>query len=606
MLKQKLIFFVLGVLIALGVLEFCLGMYAKLQIPKEAQLSSISPSEKKAKIRILCIGDSFTYGLGASSMMSFPEQVKGMFEKDYGTNAVEVINGGVITYNTSQVRKKFEDYLSKSTYDYVVILAGGANEWNFIGNDYYTERYGLSCFAKAFGVARKFIVSTNTYKFLSMIKPKIRDGGSVSLAQETITQPVHETLVENTDLTAENFMKSSGFVSAANGDYQKALKWFKAKVIDDPTNSYHHLGLAYTYYLMKDYRKSEEQVRKGLAIDASNPFLYTALGYIFIEHDKIVEALDMFGRSEDINPGNKYNSAGIDKIVNFTSLDEGLLKGIDNEVSIEVLAKNPKLKSDYIRMISYYESLRNVTKISATYSEYLERFPTNTEAMQRFAQFLLQQREFESAREWYHKAIKLAPKVSNLYTALGQTYLAEEKFDQVLIWYKKAISVDPDNLDNYYKLVELINISQKRSFEIDKDDILAFIEQYIDTSENARSYYGMIGQLWHDDTISEWVATDLFALIQTAKQHAVLPILQSYPYDTDSNAVAEYLAEKNEVIFIDHAESFEKLIQSGTERKQFFAGDGHCNDQGYKIMAKNLYDRIRSDRHFQGKISPNR
>ena len=595
----------LGTILTLVLVEYGLSLISRRIISPQKYVAKSITITENGKINVLCLGDSFTYGLGASSTMSYPEQLQRMFDKHYGSDRVKVINGGVITYNTTQVRKKFDEILAESAVDYAVVLAGGANEWNFNEIDFYRNDYGLTPLEKLFGKITSIITNLNIYKFIRLIA--IQPPKNIITESEKIPDSISINKIENMPeievIDLNNYSRCKGFEYAKNGYYDEALVWFNKKLLTNTNNPYLHLGMAYTYYLMKDFEKSEMFSRSGIEKSPDNAMLYTALGYSLFERSNYVEALKLFDKSEKLSPGNKYNEAGIKKILNFQSVDNGFLNGIDNESTIQNLEKNLKIKSDYIRLIGYYNSLQNYEKTKSTYIKYLLNYSDDVEAMQRFALFLLQERSFEESRRWYLKAVNIRPERSTLYTAIGQTYLAEEKFDQVLNWYKKAIETDPNELDGYYKLVELINICKTRSFEIDKDDILSFINKFVDNSKIAKSYYGMIKRIWNDDTINEWIETDLLAIIKTAKQNGVTPVLQSYPYISVSNPIAGFLAKQNNTLFVDHTIIFDNLIKTGTLRDFLFSGDGHCNDKGYEVMAKSIFEQIKTDSKFDEKLS---
>lgn len=99
-------------------------------------------NEKEDKLTILCIGDSFTYGIGATSDKSYPKQLKSIIEKNDGIDA-NVINAGVCAGNTTQMLENVQNLLLKHHPDVVVMLFGMANSWNYYGysvNDSFLYR----------------------------------------------------------------------------------------------------------------------------------------------------------------------------------------------------------------------------------------------------------------------------------------------------------------------------------------------------------------------------------------------------------------------------------------------------------------------------------
>lgn len=81
---------------------------------------------------ILCIGDSFTYGIGAPQRLSYPEQLQGIVEENTQHRA-RVINAGICAGNTTQMLEQVQGLLNQYRPDAVVMLFGMANSWNYYG-----------------------------------------------------------------------------------------------------------------------------------------------------------------------------------------------------------------------------------------------------------------------------------------------------------------------------------------------------------------------------------------------------------------------------------------------------------------------------------------
>ena len=59
--------------------------------------------------RILCLGDSHTYGIGASAEHAWPRQLEGLLNARGGGTQYRVVNGGVPGFNSSQVLLALEE-----------------------------------------------------------------------------------------------------------------------------------------------------------------------------------------------------------------------------------------------------------------------------------------------------------------------------------------------------------------------------------------------------------------------------------------------------------------------------------------------------------------
>ncbi|MDD5746067.1 MAG: GDSL-type esterase/lipase family protein [Candidatus Omnitrophica bacterium] len=92
---------------------------------KEATLFS------KGKIRLLCVGDSHTYGIGAEKGLSYPDQLQRMLDKEMGGEYVQVFNAGRPGFNTAMLAQRFNSLLYNFSPQAVIVMSGDNDFWNF-------------------------------------------------------------------------------------------------------------------------------------------------------------------------------------------------------------------------------------------------------------------------------------------------------------------------------------------------------------------------------------------------------------------------------------------------------------------------------------------
>ncbi|MFH1397375.1 MAG: SGNH/GDSL hydrolase family protein [Candidatus Omnitrophota bacterium] len=124
---------IIGVVAAAMIAELILGsasfLYTKWQILKYRNISKY-PVGEMAKdghiFRILCFGDSSTYGRGVSPEYSYPYQLLAMLSKikEKRFEIIVVSTGGV---NSSQLTNRYERILQKEKFD-LVVFQGGIND----------------------------------------------------------------------------------------------------------------------------------------------------------------------------------------------------------------------------------------------------------------------------------------------------------------------------------------------------------------------------------------------------------------------------------------------------------------------------------------------
>lgn len=86
---------------------------------------------------ILCVGDSWTEGVGARTGQGYPEQLAALLAA--GGDTQIVVNRGVAGSNSSQVRSRLAYELETYKPRAVVILAGNNDHWNFADSNYFAH-----------------------------------------------------------------------------------------------------------------------------------------------------------------------------------------------------------------------------------------------------------------------------------------------------------------------------------------------------------------------------------------------------------------------------------------------------------------------------------
>ena len=121
--------FVLGsvfwILIILLLAEIALRIVGVIYSEKQAN-TDIDNTD--GKFVVLCIGDSFTYGVGSTKGNDYPAQLQRILQENTEQEVV-VINRGRCAQNTAQTIEKLQDDLNSCKPDMVVMLFGMANSW---------------------------------------------------------------------------------------------------------------------------------------------------------------------------------------------------------------------------------------------------------------------------------------------------------------------------------------------------------------------------------------------------------------------------------------------------------------------------------------------
>ena len=110
-------------------LEICLRTLGAFYSRNQSHL--LKALDNVGAFRILCIGDSFTYGVGVKSSYTYPKQLEKMLSSNFN-GSFKVFNLGVPGSNSSQHLRIIEEILDKYKEPNLIIILTGANDcWNF-------------------------------------------------------------------------------------------------------------------------------------------------------------------------------------------------------------------------------------------------------------------------------------------------------------------------------------------------------------------------------------------------------------------------------------------------------------------------------------------
>lgn len=82
-----------------------------------------------AATRVLCVGDSHTYGAGVPEPESYPAQLQGFLDQRV-PGGFAVVNAGVPGMNSAQARRRLPGLLTRHRPQYLLIWVGENNGWN--------------------------------------------------------------------------------------------------------------------------------------------------------------------------------------------------------------------------------------------------------------------------------------------------------------------------------------------------------------------------------------------------------------------------------------------------------------------------------------------
>jgi lysophospholipase L1-like esterase len=202
---------------------------------------------KPGTYNILCLGDSFTEGSGATTYTGYPAQLERLLQKK-GHKNMQVFNEGVCGATTSLLLYDLENHIRKYNPRVIIILSGVNNSWNFDKSSYFILK------GRNLAISRRleqWCSRLKTYKLMKLLWLNVK-AACIKYAKfparsndETVLS-LHE--IFGRDIKNESMVPyEEALLDADRGDYETAEQNFKKAILIDNNNYAAHLGLAHVY-----------------------------------------------------------------------------------------------------------------------------------------------------------------------------------------------------------------------------------------------------------------------------------------------------------------------------------------------------------------------
>jgi len=212
-------------------------------------------------VKILCVGDSFTYGIGSPPGSGYPEQLRKLLDTNYGTGAYAVINAGVPAQNSSELAARI-DYLLAAHRPNLLLILTGANNYNLRDSNFFLFAPEELSFTRNAALKADVLFSRlKTYKLVKLgaklLFRRWQAGTYVPPACSPETQKtISEAMAEN---DRHDFGKGAAIMETA------LLK------DGDCAELYFQAGRMRFYF--RDFPGAFAHFRKGRELDPRHPFV---------------------------------------------------------------------------------------------------------------------------------------------------------------------------------------------------------------------------------------------------------------------------------------------------------------------------------------------
>lgn len=556
--RGKILVFVVGLifwtLLILVLAEIILRIFGAIY-SSDTQVKRRQKSEDD--IVILCIGDSFTYGIGATKGNDYPSQLQKILQTQSNRNVI-VYNRGRCAQNSFQVLNNLHKDIDQTKPNIVVMLFGMANSWNYLGFNQKQDHIEKIKLVKLY----RRIVQNLKYKNLSSDTDENVLKYANSFIEKASSFPF---LGENSYM--RYYYIGRYFLSLRN--WHKSINYLSFALNKNPYDGrvFYALKTAVTELDMEIFFQEYNQIYENTIVEQTldlleklekqfNNYVFTYLKYDYL----------LWKTNDEQYRKLRAQSAYLILQYNYSPLYQIALEDYFNNDFSEVnnfLLKNYKNQNSDISIARIWLMLKN--------------------------------KKFEDLNA-LRKSLKQISDTNNLFSTaclINDIILQNEStgIEEELKNYRinNLPENNPENLD-----IELLNKIYENELQTYYKDYYYFLPHVLKRSANYR-----------DAEIFSWIESDIRSSIELCRRNGLNIICMNYPlipppnseeihYWADSvGKIWKSIAKEKNIVFVDNDSIFKSL---GEKQNEYFephkTGSEHCNHKGYELMARNIAEKI--------------
>ncbi|MBU1044922.1 MAG: tetratricopeptide repeat protein [Candidatus Omnitrophica bacterium] len=318
-----------GIALAIVFVEICLNLFNPIASSPNQRNQAANSENTENVCKIICLGDSFTYGLGASRENSYPAQMEKILNQSRQNKIFLVKNLGIPGETLSQTLIKLDKAVKEFQPDIVIILSGINDTWSL-------PRYCKFRFSKSIQELNPFSLNLKFFKLIDLIaynlKTPIAPGSDIPSIIKTANQ-----------------LRDAKKYNQAQAYYEQAL-------MINPQDPIALLELGRCQKLTKDYQAAGLTLEKAFVQNPESKIIHRELTDLFIKHKNIPEEFSLLLRLKNRFPDNMYliqRLCYVYSILGEPFFSSNLAKKIANSQT-KTLDINSLSKSELDLLESYY------------------------------------------------------------------------------------------------------------------------------------------------------------------------------------------------------------------------------------------------------------
>ncbi|MBU0635369.1 MAG: tetratricopeptide repeat protein [Candidatus Omnitrophica bacterium] len=285
---KKILLIILGMALTLLFLEISLNICSFFYTKR---FTAAHTEEAPENIyRIICLGDSFTYGLNIAFEHNYPAQLEKILSVQYGGKKFKVYNFGYPDFTSEMMLQKFKNERLAIKPDAVTIMAGRSDGWNY--------RTVVSADAGPRGKS-SMLLNSKIAKFINIMicnlesrKKKAGGAGREKNNSKNFLESAASKLIEK------------GNIFRSRCDYAQAIACYRQAQDLDCGNSTVFLELGRCYKLAGQFDKAQHCLAAAVEAAPDNLEIFSELDDVFIKQALPETAVTFYQKLLDRYPQN--------------------------------------------------------------------------------------------------------------------------------------------------------------------------------------------------------------------------------------------------------------------------------------------------------------
>ncbi|MFH0985840.1 MAG: hypothetical protein V1882_09965 [Candidatus Omnitrophota bacterium] len=271
---KRLGVFLIGAVLGLLCLEAGLrGLGVVYRLQAKSSRTDV-PDAARDSFVILCLGNSYTKGIGSAAGMSYPEQLQRMLFIRRPEKRVVVLNLGRSIQNTTELLAELDANLQRFKPDMVLLQTGQANYWNRLGYTDYLKREGraVSWAGRIRYLASEMMYSSSVYRLFLLGWNHGRGNKNTASALQASVDISYRGSPEYRK--AKKFIRNTA-VLCGNKDFvvdapasREAMGVFMGVMKKDPAHPLNYVYVGNLYRFQKNYEEALSWFIKGVEANA--------------------------------------------------------------------------------------------------------------------------------------------------------------------------------------------------------------------------------------------------------------------------------------------------------------------------------------------------